>query len=409
MLCAATGPGVDLHENDQISFIQTSECRLKHGASAGGNGAMNHVAEDTVEFTYFRGRVALRAILHALGVAAGDEIAIQAYTCVAVPEAILSLGARPVYVDITPEGYGIDAGDLESKITPRTRAIVAQHTFGIPASMNKICETARRWGIPVVEDCAHTLESSIDGRMVGSFGIASFYSFEWGKPIVAGIGGSATAAEANLRARLRAEYETYEDPGSWRSIRISLEYRAYSVLFRPSLYHALHQVKKLLDRNNLGESTYHTEYGIEANRDFGFRMASGCKKRLRMRLLKLSEITEHSQRVSAQYRTGITSSLVKHPHVDPGAIAVYARYPLASPEKSRICELARSRFLEVGTWYESPVHPLQGSELGLVGYRLGQCPNAEKRADEVFHLPTHRRANAAYVNRVLEFFAQLTI
>ena len=140
---------------------------------------------------YFRGRVALYALLKALKVGKGDEVAMQAFTCVANPEAVMAIGALPIYVDVEVDGVNMDPGDLEGKITSRTRAIVIQHTFGIPADIAPLRAIAKRNNIPVIEDCCHTLASRYDGQTVGSFGIGSYYSFEWGKPLVAGIGGGS--------------------------------------------------------------------------------------------------------------------------------------------------------------------------------------------------------------------------
>ncbi|HIE26284.1 TPA: hypothetical protein EYP66_03250, partial [Candidatus Poribacteria bacterium] len=88
------------------------------------------------KLTFFRGRVALYAILKALNIGPGDEVATQAFTCVAVPEGIMASGARPVWVDIEVDGYNMDAEDLRRKLTLRTRAIIVQHTYGIPADMD---------------------------------------------------------------------------------------------------------------------------------------------------------------------------------------------------------------------------------------------------------------------------------
>ncbi|HUQ48649.1 MAG TPA: DegT/DnrJ/EryC1/StrS family aminotransferase, partial [Gemmatimonadaceae bacterium] len=83
---------------------------------------------DLTRFTYFRGRVALAAILKALGVTTGDEVLLQAFTCVAVPEAIISIGAIPVYVDVEPGGINMDADDLSAKIGNATKAVIVQHS-----------------------------------------------------------------------------------------------------------------------------------------------------------------------------------------------------------------------------------------------------------------------------------------
>ena len=145
---------------------------------------------DLTLLCYSRGRVALKAILRGIGVSGGDKVAIQAFTCSAVPEAIMAAGALPLYVDIESDGFNMDPEDLRKKISHRTRAIIAQHTFGIPADMDRILGIANESQIPVIEDCCHTLTSSYKGKVVGSFGVGSFYSYGWGKPVVIGVEGA---------------------------------------------------------------------------------------------------------------------------------------------------------------------------------------------------------------------------
>ena len=119
-----------------------------------------NISRDLSKYTYFRGRVGLYAILKALDIHKDDEIAIQAFTCLAVPEAILAIGAKPSYIDIKPMQFNMSVSDLANKITPQTKAIVVQHTYGIPANMDEITEIAEKFNIPIIEDCCHTLSGS---------------------------------------------------------------------------------------------------------------------------------------------------------------------------------------------------------------------------------------------------------
>ena len=163
------------------------------------------------ELTYFRGRVALAAMLEGLGVGEGTSVAIQAFTCVAVPDAVLATGAVPVFVDIEPGGVNMDVERLRDALTDvqaasPIRAIVVQHTFGVPARVDELIELAEAHDVPVIEDCCHTFHTRYAGRQVGSRGVGAFYSYEWGKPVVCGVGGSARTNDPGLDARLRASY-----------------------------------------------------------------------------------------------------------------------------------------------------------------------------------------------------------
>ena len=121
---------------------------------------------------FFRGRGALYHVLKALGIGEGDEMAIQAFTCLAVPLPILELGATPVWVDANPDDLGMSVEDLRRKISPRTRAVVVQYTFGIPADIVRLKGVVEEAGADLIEDCAHVVGGSVDEWELGSFGVA---------------------------------------------------------------------------------------------------------------------------------------------------------------------------------------------------------------------------------------------
>src|SRR6266852_1438228 len=169
---------------------------------------MKAVSEDNT-FYFYRGRVAFYALLRALNIQPGDEVLIPGFTCIAVPSPILGMGARPVYVDVDPETYNIDPSALEAKITPRSKAIIAQHSYGIPCQMDAIMTIAKRHRLTVIEDCCHVWGSRYRGRELGSIGAAAFYSYDPGKPFIVGMGGAATVSSQELRAKVEATYARF--------------------------------------------------------------------------------------------------------------------------------------------------------------------------------------------------------
>src|SRR3989344_5755765 len=134
------------------------------------------------------GRSALYLILQSLNIKQGDEILLQAFTCNAVSNPILWSKANPVYVDISDD-YNMDINDLEKKITKNSKAIIVQHTFGIPAKIEQIIKIAREHNLIVIEDCAHALGQELNGKKLGTFGDISFFSFGRDKIISSVYGG----------------------------------------------------------------------------------------------------------------------------------------------------------------------------------------------------------------------------
>ena len=354
--------------------------------------------------TFFRGRVALYAILQGLGIGKGDNVVTQAFTCVAVPEAIMASGAQPVYADIEPNGFNMDSGDLESKITPQTRAVVVQHTFGIPADMDKICDVADKANVPIIEDCCHTFVSMYKGKIVGSFGMGSFYSFEWGKPVVAGIGGSAIINDYNLNKKIQSQYRDYRFPSTLKLMRIQLQYFGFKILYRPSLYWPVRDMFHMLDSIGAAESNYNPVQENQIAEDFCLRMPKPLQKRMEHKLCNFDLLSRHSRGVSNKYLSGIESKKVEHPEISRDCEIVFSRYPLLANDKDMLLEQAQKARFELADWYSTPIHPLTGKDLELVRYEAGSCPVAEKRCKQVVTLPTHMGVKVKDVERIAAFF-----
>jgi len=150
------------------------------------------------------GTDALYLTLRALGIGAGDEVITVAHTFTATAEAISSIGARPVFVDIKPDTMLMDPDLIESAITPRTRAIIPVHIYGQPCEMDRIMEIARRHGLKVIEDAAQAHGARWRGRRVGSIGDVACFSFFPGKNLGAyGDAGGVVSRDEDLIRRIR--------------------------------------------------------------------------------------------------------------------------------------------------------------------------------------------------------------
>src|SRR5262245_5582390 len=111
-------------------------------------------------FSFWKARVALYALLKALQLEESDEVILPGYTCVVVPNAVRFSGAQPVYADIAKGQYNLDPESVEQRITPRTRALIIQHTYGVPAEVKALARIAAKHKLVTIEDCAHVLLGS---------------------------------------------------------------------------------------------------------------------------------------------------------------------------------------------------------------------------------------------------------
>ena len=146
---------------------------------------------------------ALHLALEAVGVGAGDEVIIPAYTFAATGEVVTYLGARPVLADCRADTLNIEVGTIEPLLTGRTKAIVPVHIAGQVCDMEPILELARTRGLFVIEDAAHALPASYKGRLVGTIGDITAFSFYATKTITTGEGGMVTTERDDYAARMK--------------------------------------------------------------------------------------------------------------------------------------------------------------------------------------------------------------
>ena len=149
------------------------------------------------------GRSALFAALKSLDLKKNDEILLQSFTCNALINPILWAGLKPVYVDCLEDTFNINAEDLKRKITPKSKAVIVQHTFGLPAEIDKILEICQKNNLILIEDCAHSLGASYGGRKVGTFGKVSFFSFSRDKAISSVYGGAVATNDEILAGKIK--------------------------------------------------------------------------------------------------------------------------------------------------------------------------------------------------------------
>ncbi|HTW81760.1 MAG TPA: DegT/DnrJ/EryC1/StrS family aminotransferase [Terracidiphilus sp.] len=168
------------------------------------------------------GTAGLHLALVALGIGEGDEVIVPSFAFVAVANTVRQVRALPVFADIDAATLNLDPTAVEQAITPRTRAMVVVHTFGVPADMDALGTIARRHSLVLVEDACEAIGAEFDGRRVGGFGDLAVLGFYPNKQITTGEGGAVLCRDARVAARLRslrnqgrtgAEWLDHVEPG----------------------------------------------------------------------------------------------------------------------------------------------------------------------------------------------------
>ncbi len=209
-----TVPFLDLSYQENV-IRESRERRLKEIIERTAFVLGPHVAEFETAFAEYLdmpetvgvsgGTPALTMIFRALGIGEGDEVLMIPSTFIASATGVIYAGARPVFVDLDPKTRDFDYVQLEAAIMPHTKAILAVHLYGQPANMEKIMSIAERHGLLVVEDACQAHGALYKGQRVGTFGVASAFSFYPGKNLGAyGDGGAVATKDAELATVIRA-------------------------------------------------------------------------------------------------------------------------------------------------------------------------------------------------------------
>ena len=150
------------------------------------------------------GSAALDVAVAALGITKGDEVIMPTFTIISCAAAIIRAGATPVLVDCDPLTWNMDVTQIEMKITPKTKAIMVVHIYGLPVDMDPMLELSDKYGLKMIEDAAEMLGQTYRGRMCGSFGDVSAFSFYPNKHVTTGEGGMVLADDEELAVQCRS-------------------------------------------------------------------------------------------------------------------------------------------------------------------------------------------------------------
>jgi perosamine synthetase len=338
---------------------------------------------------FWRGRVAMYAILRALGIGPGDEVIVPAFTCVAVPNAVLYAGATPVYVDIDEATYTPDPAAVTAAIGPRTRAVMAQNTFGLSSDLDALTAAAAQHGAAVIDDCTHGLGGTYKGRPNGSAARASFFSTQWSKPISTGLGGIAVTTDPALARELMALERAAREPSRRDRALLAAMLLARERIATPRTIRAGRAAYRALGRAGLvpGSSSRGELEGTEMPGAFHIGMSAFQARLARRRLTALPAKVRQRRAVAARYSAWLSSHGRTTPHEPSFAGHAFLRYPVRVREPEALAAQAERRGVLLGDWFHSPLYPIEG-DLSAWGYRRGQHPIAERVTSQIVNLPT---------------------
>lgn len=300
------------------------------------------------------GTEALALALMACGVGRDDEVITVAHTAVPTVSAISLVGARPIFVDISPETCLMEVGCVEAVITPRTRAIVPVHLYGQCVDMAALLEVAARHAIPIIEDAAQAHGAMDRGRNAGTIGLMGCFSFYPSKNLGGyGDGGAVVTSDAMLSEKLRM----LRNYGQWRR------------------YH--HKIK-----------------GINSRLD---ELQAAI---LRAKLRYLDEWNRRRRRIAQMYDHGLNGLPIVTPTEAEGRRHVYHLYVIQSAKRDALQRFLDEQGVQTLVHYPVPVHR-QEAYVEL-GYAKGSLPVTERVADAVLSLPIYPQLRDDEIRAVID-------
>jgi dTDP-4-amino-4,6-dideoxygalactose transaminase len=325
------GPDVAQFEKDFARFVGAEHCvGLNSGTSA------------------------LHVAMLLLGVRPGDEVITTPMTFVATSWAISYVGARPVYVDIDDATFNLDPAQVEKAITPRTKAVLPVHLYGHPFDLDPILAICRQRNLPLVEDVAQAHGAKYKGKVVGTTGQISCFSFYPGKNLGAcGEGGALLTNNAAFAARARA-----------------------------------------LREHGSSQRYYHDEVG------FNYRMEGFQGAVLGVKLRQLDGWTKRRRAIAHAYHRLLADTPLQLPREAAWAESVYHLYVIRHPRRDDLKKHLEANQIGCALHYPLPLH-LQKCYASL-GHKPGAFPVAEKAARECLSLPIYPELTDQQVQRVAE-------
>ncbi|NCC70136.1 DegT/DnrJ/EryC1/StrS family aminotransferase [bacterium] len=312
------------------------------------------------------GTDALQIALKSLGIGFGDEVITCPFTFFATAEAIATVGAKIVFVDVDPSTYCINVNKIESVITEKTKAILPIHFYGQPSNMDKINEIAEKHNLFVIEDSCQAAGSSYKGKKTGSLGTVGCFSFFPTKTLGCdGDGGMITTNDDSIADACRA-------------LRVH-----GSGIHGLNTYNLLNSEQKDLDPNIDIDLTSPKYYNFVIGQNS--RLDELQAAILRKKLSYLDDFVERRRNNAKLYDDRLRDTEYIIPKTNTETIHSYYLYVLSHPNAKKIMNYLKNEGIGVGVYYPVSLHNQKA--LSNLGYKIGDFPESEKLSKTTFAIP----------------------
>ena len=334
-------------------------------------------------------RNALELGLKSLDLNKTDEVLCQAFTCVAIPNAINWAGAKSVFVDTRKNGFNLSLKDLKTKITKNSKVLIIQHTFGHPDKLKAIKKICQKHNLILIEDCAHTLGVKLDQKPIGSFGDLTILSFGRDKAISSVFGGALLTNSRPLANKINKHYSKLKYPSRFWIFK-QLLHPIIMTMIKP-IYFSIGKYLIFLYQKSGLLSWPVSKHEKNNQRSLKIKKLPNALATLALTQLdKLTSINQTRLQITSHYQTKFKVPNLKYYPL--------LRFPLLVNNPEKLISIAKDNQILLGDWYRPIIAP-QGVNLKRIGYRQDSCPQAEAVSRQVINLPTYISLKQA--NRII--------
>jgi len=352
------------------------------------------------------GRSALLAILKSLNLKENEEVLIQAFTCNAAVNPILWAGLNPVFVDCNEKTFNMDIDILEKSITARSRVVMVQHTFGLPANIKRVLDICQKNNLILIEDCAHSLGADFQNRKLGTFGRAAFFSLSRDKVISSVYGGMAITNDEILAKNIKEFQKKIEFPSYLWIFQQLLHPVLMNYLILPT-YSVMRFGKTLLNAFQwlqiLSKAVHWKEKRGGKPGYFPKRLPNALANLTLNQFGKLERFNQHRREIADFYYNKLKDTDFTLP-ISEGQI--FLRFAIKHPKAHQIIKKAWKKNILIGDWYTTAIAP-HDTKLEKMQYKPGSCPNAEKLCKETLNLPTHINISRKEAEKIVDFLKNI--
>lgn len=361
-------------------------------------------------YTFSSARGAISACLDFANIGSGDEVILSSFTCLAVPTAIINLGAKPIYVDINSNTLNNDVKDILDLISPRVKAIILQHTFGNSADIKSLVKLLKNKKILLIEDCALSIGTKINDKLLGNFGDASIFSMELSKTISTGWGG-VLVVKKNYFKNINLKYDNYYDNNIFEVFRDVFQTVISAINNMPKFYFIGKYISYGLFKFNFFRySTTENEINGLPSKKFISKLSFPFVYLANYQWNRLDHISNKcfKNHLIIQNKLKMNGYSILNESNEKNKIQpISSRIAFLVKDRDLIINFFLKRGVELGKWFDGPLTPTPNSD--KFNYTEKNYKNSNIISRHIVNIPCHFRLSTRDINLICNLIDEFSL